>query len=252
MAANSLPGFPTEIIIQIYILIANFATATALSSTSRRFRSIWETYSATICYAILVRTIACYDDAFGYVKAQPLDDARSEKIRDTGLVAIEVVKQFHENAAIACLALRYYEAQVSESVSCGTFGPRNWERAQRTCFLQAWYRIHTLASLSSDPLPNGLLPSLSLLEFKQMMVVFCWLMYRCPEEQRVKLHICYRIDSQSRIRGLPKSPISPLHWYNLEAYLSSLNDVLVEYLLNDQCSKCGGVLFWLLRDHEFG
>ena len=247
---KSLTEFPTDTIIQIFRSMPNFKTATIFSSTSRQFRSIWKRYSATICHAILVQTVACIDCAFDYVKVQPLQDARLKKIRDTGLVTIEATKQICENDATACLALQYYEDQMVQPVSFETSNAVSSTQAQGTWFLQTWYRIHTLASLSSDPLPCEILTCFNLLDFQQMMEVFGWLMYCCPQEHRFEMHVSYRLEDPSWYGGLPKSPISPLHWHNLEACLWSLNQVMFQNLLNDRWSRCGGIHFCNILVHE--
>lgn len=248
--ANSFNAIPTEIMIDILKSMPNFKAATALASTSHKLRSIWETNSATICHAILVHTIACIDPAFDYVKAQPPNAARLKKIKDTGLMAIEATKQICENDATACLALQYYEDQIVQPDSAGTSIASSSTQSQRTWFLQAWYRIHTLASLSRDPLPCEIFASLNLLQFQEMMEVFCWLMYCCPQEHRFELHVSYRMEGPAWSGGLPKSLISPLRWHNLEVCLRSLTQVMVEKLLNDRWSKCGGINFCNILAHE--
>lgn len=248
--ALSLNAVPTEIIIEIFKSMPNFKTATTLGGTSCGLRSIWQTNSATICHAILVHTIACIDPAFDYVKVQPLHSARLKKIRDTGLMAIEITKQFCENAATACLALQRYEDEKVQPDSSEIPIASSSTQAQPTWFLQAWYRIHILASLSGDPLPCEILSCFNLLEFQQMMEVFCWLMYCCPPEHRFELNINYRMDGRSWSGGLPNSFISPLHWHNLEACLRSLTQVMEEKLFHDRWSRCGGIQFCNILVHE--
>ncbi len=225
-SASSLPALPTELITQIFKSTDNFATATALSSTSRKFQSIWKTDSASICYAILVRTIPCYDQAFGYVKAQPLDTASLEQTDNTAPLASKVAKQFCETADIASRALQYYEVDV---LKCDAFhsdmGLSRLTEVQGTYFLQAWYRIHTLAISASDRLPYEMLASLYLSEFRQMTEVLRWLMYFCPNEHRSELRITYQNGQLEGLlwhRRLPKSPISAQHWYDLAIRLDSL------------------------------
>lgn len=233
---------PTELITQIFKSIGSISTADALGSTSRRLHSVWKSHAISICHDILVHSIACYDQAFEYVRAQPIDVASCEQIKDTGSLAIMVAKQFCENAHIACHALRLYETQVIESLRrCRDHDRSRLTEAQRTGFLQAWYRIHTLASLPSDPLPYDMLASLDLLEFEQMMDTFCWLMYWCPNDQRFELRITFQhgcLEGQHSSRKLPKSPISAIHWHNLMTRLSSLNRDLHDAPVGQQCSEC--------------
>ena len=168
-SASSLPALPIEIVTEIFKSTANFSTATALGSTCREFQSVWKSNTASICYAILVRTITCYDQAFQYVQLQQLDAVSSGLIDATDLLAVEATEQFFENANVACLALQLYETQMIERVFEAPEGvpwamqicpsPERLTEAQRGCFLQAWYRLHTLASLPSDPLPYSILAS---------------------------------------------------------------------------------------------
>ncbi|KAF6236646.1 hypothetical protein HO173_004937 [Letharia columbiana] len=254
MSTSSLPAIPTELLAQIFKSTDSFATATALSSTSRRFRSIWKTHSPSICYAVLVRTIPCYDQAFDYVKAQPPDATSSEQIRDTDLLAINLTKQFCGNAEIACLALRHYETQMIARLSVQTPGPSSLTEAQRKSFLRAWYRIHTLASGPTDPLPYDKLASLNLLEFEQMMEALRWLMYYCPNEHRTELRISFQLgalEGDLWSRRLPKSPISAKHWNDLITRLGSLRQDLYQSPLNHRCPNCGELFFWQFMAHEF-
>lgn len=257
---NSLPGFPTEIIIRITISMASFQTAIALSKTSRRFQSSWQTQMAQICHAILVQTIACADHAFDYVKtqppihtsnifgplldyfkAQPLDIAYLAEIRDKGLAIVDVTQQFCENAEIACRALEYYKHQSVWTPD--GLGPGSLTPAQRILFLRAWYRIHVLATLSRKPLSREVFSSFDMLEFKQMMEVLCWLTNRCPENQRLDLQVTYRMEGKLEML---RSFIPPQRWYNLGAGLNSFSQYLIKHLHDYRWNKDVGIHFWRL------
>ena len=83
-----------------------------------------------------------------------------------------------------------------------------------------------------------------------MREVFCWLMYCCPQEHRFELQINNRMEGPFRSGGLPKSLNSPLQWHNLEVCFRSLAQAMVEELLNDRWSKCGGINFCNMLIHE--
>lgn len=221
----------------------NFSEATALSSTSRKFQSVWKTNITSICHKILIHKIPCYDQAFEYARAQPLDDVSSGQIEGMVSLAILVTKQFFANAHIACRALRFYEAQVTDLIrQCEDRDPDRLTEAQRKGFLRAWYRIHTLASLASDTLPNDILSSLDLLEFEQMMETFYWLMYWCPNEHRFELGITFQhrcLERQPWSLKVPKSPISAKHWDDVFTRLRSLSRDLHHSPLANPCSTCG-------------
>ncbi|CAF9942387.1 MAG: hypothetical protein ALECFALPRED_009723 [Alectoria fallacina] len=255
MFANSSPVFPNELIIQIFKSIDDLPTATALGSTCRRFQSIWRTEAPPICHAVLVETITCYDQAFDYVQAQPLNAVNPKQIEDTGQLAIIVAKVFYENADIACLALRHYEVQVIESFShCEPPGPSSLTETQRTCFLKAWYRIHTLASLSSDQVPHGMLASLDLLEFEQMMELGHWLMYCCPDDYRTELRINFHPGcSKSPLNFCqpPTSPISAERWDILMTRLSSLSRALHHSPRNNRFRKGRRMRFYAFMTQDF-
>ena len=241
----------------------NFKTATAFSATSRTFQLIWQTHAAIICRAVLVHTIPCPDHAFGYVKAQllmqpkdcfkhALDCVKSRPLNITslkkkGLKITEVTKQFCENSDTACRAFEYYEDRGVHSMSGEGPSRGSSSPAQRIVFLRAWYRIHVLARLSSRPLPRELFDSIGMLELEQMMEVFCWLIYCCPENIRLDLDITYGMEGNV---GLPKSLITPLRWYDLEAGLFSFFLGLMGYLHKHRWNKDGGIHFWkvLLRE----
>ena len=249
----SLSIIPNELIVQIFKSTDSFATVTSLSSTSRQFRSIWDTHMPSICHAILVRTLPCYGQAFEYVRAQPLDDLGSGQIEDTTPMVIKVTKQFLDNADIACRALQLYEAQLLQGPSCETCGPRGLAGAQRTSFLQAWYRVHTLASLPTDPLPYEMLASLDLLEFEQMLEIMCWLMYWCPENHRSELRISFQngcLEGRLWYRRLPKSSIAAGDWHDLMEHLNNLHQDLKRSPSRDRPLKSGELWFWHLMVHE--
>lgn len=211
MSADPQSRFPNEIMIQIFKSCDSFATATSFSSTCHKCQSIWTTHAPRICYAILLRTIQCFYEAFQYVKAQSLDPKRFDQSEDMGARVISVTKQFRDNADIASLALHLYETQMIEHLSQASHDPRRLTEAQRDRFLQAWYRIHTLASLPTDPLPYDKLASLDLLEFEEMMDAMWWLMYSCPDERRNDLRINFQVDyfeARLRFRQHPKSSIT--------------------------------------------
>ena len=249
----SLSTIPNELILQIFKSTDSFATVTLLSSTCRRFRSIWDTHMPSVCHAILVRTLTCYNQAFEYVRAQPLEDAGSGQIQDTTPIVVKVTKQFLDNADVACRALQLYETQLIQGPSCETCGPSRLTGAQRTSFLQAWYRIHTLASLPTDPLPYEMLASLDLLEFEQMLEVMCWLMYWCPENHRSELRISLQngcLEGRLWYRRLPKSSIAAGDWHDLMDRLNALHQDLKRSPSKDRPLKGGELWFWHLMIHE--
>ncbi|CAD6589594.1 MAG: hypothetical protein ASARMPRED_004138 [Alectoria sarmentosa] len=255
MFANSSPVFPNEIIIQIFRCIHDFPTASALGSTCRLFQSIWRTEAPPICHAILVENITCYAQAFDCVRAQPLNAVNPKQIEDTGQLAIIVANLFFKNADIACLALRHYETQAIESFSHNEPpGPSSLTEAQRTCFLKAWYRIHTLASLASDQQPHSMLASLDLLEFEQMMEVGHWLMYCCPEDYRSELRISFHPDCSKTPLNFcrpPTSPISAERWDVLMTRLNSLCRALHYPPRNNPFRKIRRMHFYAFTTQDF-
>ena len=264
IAENSLLGVPTEILLEIFKRMANLKAAIAFSQICLRCKLIWLTNTALICHAILYHTIACVDHAFEYIKVQPpvranarlehiLDYLRAQSldvadwmmIRDKDVAVVDITQQLCENAEIACRALRYFENRKNwkrEGLS-----PGSSSQVQRMCFLRAWYRIHVLASLSDEPLPQQQFAALDMLEFEHMMEVVCWLIYCCPEEERLDLHVTYRMGGRS---GLPQFPISAQNWHNLGASLTSFGQYLIRHLHDNRWQKDGGIHFWKLLLHE--
>ena len=248
MSANSLPGLPTELITQIFKSTKYLATATALGSTSRRFRSIWETNSASICNAILARSIICYDQALEYLKAQPLDTVSLEQTEDMGLVATKLITKIFENAHIASWAWERYEGELIDSVSRGGHDRSSPTEAPRMCFLQAWYRIHTLASLSrtNDPLLCSTLAAMDLLEFEQMTVILRWLL----DLRNCTGNSLRAVEYQSWPYGVYKSPIPAQDWKDLEIRLESVNEDLHKSPLDTRPLKSKAEMDWRFMVHE--
>ncbi|KAM0794803.1 hypothetical protein BDR22DRAFT_826612 [Usnea florida] len=251
MSASSLPALPVEIITEIFKSTDDFSTATALGGTCRGLHSVWKSNAASICYALLVRTIPCYDQAFQYVQVQQLDAVSSGLFDGTDVLAIGATKQFLQNADDAHLALQLYEIQLSREYSGVHRTMPVYQRllvilteAQRGSFLKAWYRLHTLASLPSDPLLYSILASLDRLEFEQMRDVVRWLWIELPSK-RITRHEP-RIRHSDLIGGeesgaLVKSHITGKQWHELEGRLNSL---FKEEL-------CRDVAFWYFICHEF-
>ena len=230
MSTSSLPALPVEIITEIFKSTDDFSTATALSRTCRGLHSVWKSNTASICYALLVRTIPCYDQAFQYVQVQHLDIVSSGLLDATDSLAIEATEQFLENAEVAHAALQLYETQMIKRVSKASEGgpwpiqncpsPRRLTEAQRGYFLKAWYRLHTLASLPSDPLPYSILASLDRLELEQMRDVLRWLWDELPAQFRL-MH-----EGGHRFFARFKSHIAEKQWHELEGRLNSLSKEL--------------------------
>lgn len=224
MSKNSLSEIPNEIIVKIFQSMARFATATALSRTSRGLLLVWEANTTVICSAILTRIVPCHDQACEYVRARPPDATSSEWTEDPSPPAIKVTKRISHNAAVACRALRLDETRAIQC-GCGeAFGRSGLSGAQRTGFLQAWYRIHTLASLPPEYHNYDTLDPLDHVGWWQMLGVVYWLRYWCPQRQTSLLsisipHGCMK----GRYRGYPKSSISVGSWRNLMVHLRRLH-----------------------------
>ena len=257
MSASSLQALPVEIITEIFKSTDDFSTATALGATCRAFQSIFKENAASICHALLVRTITCYDQAFQYVQVQysnvqQLDTVSSGPPGVTDLLAAGVTEKFLKNADDAHEALQLYEAQMIQKVSkAPEGGPWSMQNcpstkclteAQRECFLQAWYRLNTLASLPSDPVPYSILASLDRLEFEQMRDVLRWLWSESPPRYRIMSNSGI-VRGDYRLLALVKPPITRKHWYELEGRLNSLFKELPRDLSR-------GSSFWRFILHE--
>ena len=257
MSASSLPALPVELITEIFKSTDDFSSATALGGTCRGFHSVWKSNAASICETLLVRTIPCYDQAFQYVQVQLLDTLSSGLLDVTDPLAVEATKQFLDNANDAHEALQLYETHMIGMVSVGPGGgpwhretcpsPESLTEAQRGCFLQAWYRVHTLASLPSDPLPYGILDSLDRLEFEQMRDVLRWLWIELPTKYRRIYMPCSRHSEfigGDRLNGpRVKSHITGKKWYQLEKGLKSFFKELPRGLISQ-------FSFWRFILHE--
>ena len=254
VSASSLPALPIEIITEIFKSTDSFSTAAALAGTCHGLHSVWKSNAASICYALLVRTIPCYDQAFQYVQVQQLDTVRSGLIDVTDLPAVEATKRLVENADNAHVASQLYETQMDKLVPSDPDevpravqiyqSPERLTEAQRECFLKAWYRLHTLASLPSDPLTYSILASLDRLEFEQMRDVLRWLRIQFISKRGTKYEP--RIRRFNFIRGfyqhvaLVKSHITENQWHEINGRLNSLFKKSPSRLFN----------FWRFIRHE--
>ena len=191
---------------------------------------------SSICHAILVRKITCYDQAFEYVKAQSLDVTKSVCIQDKPPPAIKVTKKFCDNADIARRALRFYRTPAIQPIYCRTSGPIGVTEAQRTGFLKAWYRLHTLASSPPDPRPYSMLASMDPVESLQMLRIFWWLVYSCPGHHRSAQRINSQhghLEGRLRYSGL-RDP-----WTGLEERLACLYQDLRRFSFDEGCLEQG-------------
>ena len=259
MSVSSLPALPIEIITEIFNSTDDFSTATALAGTCRGLHSIWKSNTTSIYYALLVRTIPCYDQAFQYIQVQQLETVSFGQIDATDWLAAEVTEQFLENADAAHEALQLYETQMIKEVSKASEGgpwpmqncqsPGGLTEAQRGCFLKAWYRLHTLASLPGDLLPYSILASLDRLEFEKMRDVLRWLRIELPRKSMTRHEPCIRHsdlvggEGSYRHDALVKSHITKKQWHELEGRLKPLFKELPRDL-------CPWFSFWQFIVHE--
>ena len=262
MPEEPLSTLAIELSVQIFKSLDNFDTATSLSTTSRSFRGIYETHTISICFWILCRTVSCYIEAFEYVKAQPLEVIYASRIEDTTPVPIMVAKQFRKNANIACQALQCYESQMIECVSnkerMGRYesersyrsdrisNPGGLTEAQRICFLQVWYRIHTIACLPHERIPYDVLAYLDILELEQMREVMCWLICICSEV--LQLELCIR-SHYEWLQGPTRKPehlkwsIDEEDWNILNNHLNAQYRRVSKTYFNDQSRNDRATLF---------
>ena len=186
----SFTNLAPEIILTIYQLNETFAAATALSSVSRKFHSIWKLNASTICDAIpSSHNISCLKEARGLFKAQ-------EQVSGIQLgnneVAIKRAKELLLNERRVAFAFSQYDNSVlSHKVTKEVKLARsNGNLATtRLHFTQAYYRAITLATLAGGPLPAALIASWDMLELRQMWDVLIWLVAWCPKQTQVSLGV---------------------------------------------------------------
>ena len=169
---------------------------------------------------------------------QQLGTGSSGLIDVMDLLAVETTERFFKNADVAHVALQLYENQLATKVFetpdvvCRAMqiyqSPERLTEAQRGCFLKAWCRLHTLASLPIDILPYNILASLDRLDFEQMRDVLRWLRIEPPRKRMTRDGLCTRhsdlVGGQGSYRhgALVKSHITGKQWRELEGRLNSL------------------------------
>ena len=102
--------------------------------------------------------------------------------------AIEVTKQFQENADLAYKALTFYEFFKETDNPDENLDPCHSTETQLIRFLQAWYRIRTFRV---DFLTDSISASSDYPDLKLMQETMCWLLYTCDEKTWSELRIVF-------------------------------------------------------------
>lgn len=173
MPSTSFSSLPTELIIQTFHSVDGFSTAAALSGVSHQINSIWKQILPSLCKTLLPRTVDCFDQAKELAEAQSRV-ADNKKPSDATGVAIERAKLLFANADMARVAYHSYKYRMF----CGKrLDSHDMTAAERTSFVQSWYRAIAIATLGNDlePLPYQMMISMNLFQFLQMMEVTSWL-----------------------------------------------------------------------------
>ena len=163
----SLPHLPPELKIQIFGFINSFSAVKALSSTSRTFNSIWKLNANHICDAILKRVIKSPVEAKALIDAQqstrPTKNKKKlkkdQKDQNGYQQAARRLQQYLTNKVMASRALKYFEDWQTR---------RRLSSRERAHFVQAYYRAGVLALLSTDGIPESVITTWNMLDFKRV------------------------------------------------------------------------------------
>lgn len=200
----SLSDLPTELIVQIFKSAKKINSAAALSHTSRQLHSVWRYHLASICDAVLPRTIECYDEVHLLLEARANSTlvTSQSSVEDKAKAAIVQAKMLFANADLADAAFKEFETQfdvvlvhgeTTVEQSCkyacpGTCRDRHGgivlEASCRIRFLQAYHRAMSIGYLGGKSATKRyqLLASLHLLDLFRMIEVMHWISYNYPEE----------------------------------------------------------------------
>lgn len=193
MPSKILTDLAPELLIQILKSSDNFADVTSLSSSSRKMFIVWEMNIDTICEAVLARTIDCFEQACGLLAAQ--ERAEGEEHSVFGYQsAVDRTRWVLEDADLAARALVHFEKHAFYYCSLGadrSFGRDTFSATERTEFLRAHYRASTLATLSKEPLPSGLLSTWNLLDLEQVKDVVEWIVIYGDQDEKLDLGLGY-------------------------------------------------------------
>lgn len=173
MSSPSLPGLPSELVLQIFTLLPGRRDVAALNRTSDRFYKVWRSNAAAISDAVLSRTIACYASAEELVRFQraqereletieeETDELEVDEAREAYQEVLKRNKRFTINASIIS-----DECRNLSMVAFSGFGHDH---------LRLRYRIHSIAALSNDEAAQtAYLEATSLSELHKMRQDSIW------------------------------------------------------------------------------
>lgn len=230
MSSETLTDLAPELIIQILKSSDSFADVTSLSGTCRKMFIIWKTNVDTISEVILARTVPCYAEALELIDAQETAEGDEHSVFGYQS-AVDRAKWMLKDADTAARALVYFEKFFRKElpniqlVPIPSIGPGGLTLAERTDFTRAFYRATTLATLRTEPLPNQLESSWSMLELEQVSAVTEWLLNFCSSSEQWDLgaHLVY-----CRSYHTPAGFTCLRYWERLYSTLSRLQHDLCE------------------------
>lgn len=139
VSGASLPTLAPELIIHVFVSTGDFASALALSSSSKNLRALWT--------ANVSRVIECFQQAQELIDAEYRTIPRIEK-HGTIEGYLARTKRLVIDSKIAIRAHKYWVADVnSHRREIRKLPDIAWSPCDRPDFLKAYYRASTLATL---------------------------------------------------------------------------------------------------------
>lgn len=197
-----LSKLPIELIVQIFESVDKISSAAALSHTSRDLHSIWRSHLASICDAVLPRTIECYDEAYLLLEARENSTLVASQLSDEGKAKAAIVraKVLFTNVDLAGTTLKDFEElfvillDIDDEqnvhfgttpgrecqLSCTKHGDRTLGPFSRIRFLQGFYRAMSMVFLAGKNATKRyqILASLHLLDLFRMFEVMEVIFYK--------------------------------------------------------------------------
>lgn len=161
--STTLPGLPTELIIEIYKAADTFATAENLSKTSHHLHNIWEVHVD----AILSSVVECYLQAkeLAHVQADSLARRPPPSLRQQTITTAHCICM---NVNLVSEVLYAFEYRIIDNSAQQGVQRTGLTPTERADFIRACYRAMTLAAKDRCCILHSIDESLDMLEYMQM------------------------------------------------------------------------------------
>ena len=239
---------PTELVIEIFDKADSFTTASALSHTCHRLRTIWKANAK----AILPSVVECYPQALELAQTQDMFRTDEygriqELIPSRQEVRVLHPERIERNATLVSRILPYYEHNIINAFALRGI---KWDALmtnERTDILRAIYRAMTLAAARKEGCTShSLLPPLDIHEYKQMREAMKFLKSWFASDQKESLDV-YNPNYMRDLRLNRGNPFRALSYTQVSSKLNLLETDLMCLPVDDVYFKHWGSVPWEYR-----